>query len=74
MARICCIANAGGIDVERVEEVLVRGVEAGVVFVPGSAFFTDEPQRNTLRLSYSTVTPETADEAARRLAVALNAR
>jgi len=27
---------------------------------------------NTWRLSYSTITPETADEAARRLAVALN--
>ena len=51
--------------------VLARAIEAGVVFVPGSAFFVDEPQRNTLRLSYSTITPETADEAGRRLAIAL---
>lgn len=54
--------------------VLERGVQAGVVFVPGSAFFVDDPQRNTLRLSYSTITPETADEAAKRLAAALNGR
>lgn len=52
--------------------VLARGIAAGVVFVPGSAFFVDDPQRNCLRLSYSTITPETADEAARRLAIALN--
>lgn len=51
--------------------VLKRAIEAGVVFVPGAAFFADEPQRNTLRLSYSMITPEAADEAARRLADAL---
>lgn len=51
--------------------VLSRGIDAGIVFVPGSAFFVDDPQRNALRLSYSTITPETADEAGRRLAIAL---
>jgi DNA-binding transcriptional MocR family regulator len=51
--------------------VLARAIAAGVVFVPGSAFYADEPQRNTLRLSYSTITRETAGEAAKRLAMAL---
>jgi DNA-binding transcriptional MocR family regulator len=52
--------------------VLKHAINAGVVFVPGEPFFFDAPERNTLRLSYSTITPASADEAARRLATALH--
>jgi DNA-binding transcriptional MocR family regulator len=52
-------------------EVLKYAIEAGVVFVPGAPFFVDDPEHNTLRLSYSTITAASADEAATRLATAL---
>ncbi len=42
-----------------------------VVFVPGDVFFADNPESNALRLSYSMLTEESADEAGRRLARAL---
>ncbi|CAM3378666.1 PLP-dependent aminotransferase family protein [Cupriavidus taiwanensis] len=53
--------------------VLQAAIQAGVVFVPGAAFFADTPERNTLRLSYSTVDAESADIGASRLAQALRA-
>ncbi|WP_241625817.1 PLP-dependent aminotransferase family protein [Rosenbergiella epipactidis] len=42
-----------------------------VVFVPGDVFFADNPEKNALRLSYSMLTQQTADEAAIRIARAL---
>jgi DNA-binding transcriptional MocR family regulator len=53
--------------------VLAHGVEQGVVFVPGAAFYAEHPEHNTLRLSYSMITPAAAREAAERLARALAA-
>ncbi len=38
--------------------LLPKAVEAGMAFVPGSAFFADHPQKNTLRLSFVTVSPD----------------
>jgi 2-aminoadipate transaminase len=35
--------------------LLPRAVEAGVAFVPGAAFYSGAPRRNTLRLSFVTV-------------------
>jgi 2-aminoadipate transaminase len=37
--------------------LLPRAVEAGVAFVPGAAFYSGAPRRNTLRLSFVTVEP-----------------
>lgn len=48
--------------------VLAHGVEQGVVFVPGAAFYAADPEPHTLRLSYSMISPATAQEAAQRLA------
>ncbi len=52
-------------------DVLKHAIDQGVVFVPGVHFFVDRPEYNTLRLSYSTIAPASADEAALRLAAAL---
>jgi 2-aminoadipate transaminase len=38
--------------------LLARAVEAGVAYVPGAAFFAQQPRANTLRLSFVTVAPE----------------
>ena len=38
--------------------LLPLAVKAGVAFVPGAAFFAREPQLNTMRLSFVTLTPD----------------
>ena len=38
--------------------LLPHAVEAGVAYVPGSAFYSSAPPANTLRLSFVTVPPE----------------
>lgn len=48
--------------------------EERVAFVPGAPFFAVEPQANTLRLSYSLLSPEGIDEGVRRLARVVEAR
>ncbi|MGL4673762.1 MAG: aminotransferase class I/II-fold pyridoxal phosphate-dependent enzyme, partial [Wohlfahrtiimonas sp.] len=45
--------------------------DAGVVFVPGAAFYAEGADDSTLRLSFATVNPEGTIEAAKRLAVAI---
>ncbi len=50
----------------------LHAVEHDVAFVPGEAFFSAEPDRSTLRLSYSVATPELLTEGARRLARAFD--
>lgn len=52
-------------------ELLPKAVEAGVAFVPGAAFYAENPPRNTLRLSFVTVPPEQIEEGIRRLAAAM---
>lgn len=38
--------------------LLAEAIERRVAFVPGEAFFAARPQRNTMRLSFATVSPE----------------
>ncbi len=47
--------------------LLQYAIAEGVVFVPGEAFYADAPDTHTLRLSFATITSESASEAALRL-------
>jgi 2-aminoadipate transaminase len=53
--------------------LLQHAVEAGVAFVPGSAFTIDQQPDAKARLSYSTLTPDLLGEAVRRLSSAVSA-
>jgi 2-aminoadipate transaminase len=53
-------------------EVLRHAIEEGTIFVPGSAFYADAPDRSTLRLSFATASPAELDVAVQRLARALD--
>ena len=53
-------------------EVLRHAIEEGMIFVPGSAFYADAPDRSTLRLSFATAAPAELDVAVQRLARALD--
>lgn len=49
-------------------DLLKRAIEEErVAFVPGAAFYADQPQRNTLRLSFSATNPAAIHEGIRRL-------
>ena len=48
-----------------------KTLENGVVYVPGEAFYNDNPDTRTLRLSYSTVSTEGLMTAVERLAKSL---
>ena len=50
---------------------LEKTLENGVVYVPGEAFYNDNPDTRTLRLSYSTVSEEGLVTAVERLAKSL---
>ncbi|MFT4136516.1 PLP-dependent aminotransferase family protein [Microbacterium sp.] len=50
------------------EALLPRGIEEGVVFVPGTAFFGDGSGDGNLRLSFSLESPDRIEEGVRRLA------
>jgi 2-aminoadipate transaminase len=51
--------------------LLPKAVERGVAFVPGTAFYADQPKPNTLRLSFVTVPPATIERGIDLLAQAL---
>ncbi|ALE07419.1 aminotransferase [Arthrobacter sp. ERGS1:01] len=51
--------------------LLYKGIDAGVVFVPGAAFTATEGPSNKLRLAYSAVPPESLREGVKRLAPVL---
>lgn len=53
--------------------LLHKGIDAGVVFVPGAAFSASHAPSNKLRLAYSAVPPETLREGVKRLAPVLAA-
>jgi len=53
--------------------LLTHAVEAGVAFVPGSAFTIDQTPDSKARLSYSALAPDRLGEAVNRLATALTA-
>lgn len=48
--------------------LLPQAVKAGMAFVPGSAFYADHPQHNTLRLSFVTADKSAIDQAIQALA------
>jgi len=51
--------------------LLHKGIDAGVVFVPGAAFTSAPGTSNKLRLAFSSATPENIREGVRRLAPVL---
>ena len=51
--------------------LLYKGIDAGVVFVPGAAFSADDGPSNKLRLAFSAVPPEALREGVKRLAPVL---
>jgi 2-aminoadipate transaminase len=53
-------------------ELLPRAVELGVAFVPGAAFHVGDGGHESVRLSFSTLTPAELAEAASRLAAAID--
>jgi 2-aminoadipate transaminase len=53
--------------------LLYKGIDAGVVFVPGAAFTAAEGPSNKLRLAFSSATPENLREGVKRLAPVLAA-
>jgi DNA-binding transcriptional MocR family regulator len=56
------------------EALLPRALDHGVAFVPGASFFAGEPDRRTLRLSFTQSRPEEIAEGLRRLGAAFSAR
>jgi 2-aminoadipate transaminase len=54
-------------------ELLPRAVDKGVAFVPGSAFFADQPDPRTVRLSFVTASVEQIDTGMAALAAAIRA-
>jgi len=48
-------------------ELLRRAVAQDVAFVPGAPFYAGEPDRGTLRLSFTTCSPERIEEGLRRI-------
>ena len=53
--------------------LLPQAVERGVAFVPGAAFYADEPDARTMRLSFVTASPEQIDVGVAALAAAIRA-
>ncbi|MEU7941818.1 PLP-dependent aminotransferase family protein [Microbispora bryophytorum] len=53
-------------------QLLQRALHHHVAFVPGAPFYCGEPDRATLRLSFSAYTPERTTEGMHRLGEALN--
>jgi 2-aminoadipate transaminase len=52
--------------------LLPLALERDVAFVPGTPFFPGEPDRSTLRLSFTTQTPDRIEEGLRRLGALLH--
>jgi 2-aminoadipate transaminase len=55
-------------------QLLAEAVEQKVAFVPGAPFYANNPQLNTLRLSFVTVPPEKIREGVQRLAKLIAAK
>lgn len=54
------------------QAVLQHAIGEGMIFVPGETFYAAAPERNTLRLSFATPSPDQLDEAVQRLARAID--
>jgi 2-aminoadipate transaminase len=59
-------------EITNANEFLAHAVTHGVAFVPGSAFTIDQAPSNTVRFSYSTLTPTQLGSAVERLTAALD--
>ena len=55
-------------DVIDTQEMVARAIEKKVAYVPGSSAFVDGSGHNTMRLAFSSSTPEQINEGVRRLA------
>lgn len=55
------------------QKLLPLAVERGMAFVPGAPFYPGDPEVNSLRLSYVTVSPEQIDKGIAALAAAIKA-
>lgn len=55
-------------------ELLPQAVERGVAFVPGAAFYADDADPRTVRLSFVTATPAQIDQGMAALAAAIRSR
>jgi 2-aminoadipate transaminase len=55
------------------DAMIPRAVERGVIYVAGEAFYVNGEGQNTLRLSFSGVTPDQIDAGVARLALTLRA-
>jgi 2-aminoadipate transaminase len=53
--------------------LLPKAVEAGMAYVPGAAFYANDPRKNTLRLSFVTSPPEKIEQGIAALARVLKA-
>ena len=62
-------ATARGVDTD---ELLIDALDAGVAFVPGSAFAVVDEGSTALRLSFATAAPDQLGEGCRRLRAALD--
>ena len=53
--------------------LLPKAVEAGVAYVPGAAFYAENPDARTLRLSFVTLSPADIGDAVAKLGGVLKA-
>lgn len=53
------------------DDLLVRAIDDGVTFLPGSSFYADNPVRSNFRLSFCTHSTDKIEEGVRRLAAAI---
>lgn len=54
------------------KKLLEESIRENVIFVPGEVFFAHNPERNSLRLSYSMISSENSDSAAYRIFKAIS--
>ena len=55
----------------RDQELLNEAIQQKVAFVPGSAFYANEPRHDFVRLNYSNRPPELIEEGMKRVATAM---
>jgi 2-aminoadipate transaminase len=55
-------------------ELLDDAIKQNVAFVPGGPFYANNPAKNTMRLSFVTVSPERINEGVEKLGKLIQAR
>jgi 2-aminoadipate transaminase len=56
------------------DEILVHAAENGVIFSPGSHFYSSSPQLNMMRLCFTMASPSLIEEGVKRLGAVIKAR